>query len=234
MTLTWNNSPSWASSHADEKNPSFKGHKGLNDFGKKVVKKMNQLGMLVDVSHVGEATFWDVINTTTKPIIASHSNAYSVCPVSRNLKDEQIIAIGKNGGVIHLNFYSAFVDIDFWQKDEAFRKKHSSEIDSLVGAGMQMEYAFTLIGDKYAAESDAIKPDLEQLMKHFDHIVKLIGVDHVGLGSDFDGINSAPKQLKTVLDYPVFTQALIARGYSNKDISKVLGGNFLRVYQANH
>ncbi len=234
MTLTWNNSPSWASSHADEKNPSFKGHKGLNDFGKKVVKKMNQLGMLVDVSHVGEATFWDVINTTTKPIIASHSNAYSVCPVSRNLKDEQIIAIGKNGGVIHLNFYSAFVDIDFWQKDEAFRKKHSSEIDSLVGAGMQMEYAFTLIGDKYAAESDAIKPDLEQLMKHFDHIVKLIGVDHVGLGSDFDGINSAPKQLKTVLDYPVFTQALIARGYSNNDISKVLGGNFLRVYQANH
>ena len=234
MTLTWNNSPSWASSHADEKNPSFKGHKGLNDFGKKVVKKMNQLGMLVDVSHVGEATFWDVINTTTKPIIASHSNAYSVCAVSRNLKDEQIIAIGKNGGVIHLNFYSAFVDIDFWQKDEEFRKKHSSEIDSLVGAGMQMEYAFTLIGDKYAAESDAIKPDLEQLMKHFDHIVKLIGVDHVGLGSDFDGINSAPKQLKTVLDYPVFTQALIARGYSNKDISKVLGGNFLRVYQANH
>ena len=234
MTLTWNNSPSWASSHADEKNPSFKGHKGLNDFGKKVVKKMNQLGMLVDVSHVGEATFWDVINTTTKPIIASHSNAYSVCPVSRNLKDEQIIAIGKNGGVIHLNFYSAFVDFDFWQKDEEFRKKHSSEIDSLVGAGMQMEYAFTLIGDKYAAESDAIKPDLEQLMKHFDHIVKLIGVDHVGLGSDFDGINSAPKQLKTVLDYPVFTQALIARGYSNKDISKVLGGNFLRVYQANH
>ncbi|MDT8887913.1 dipeptidase [Aquirufa sp. LEPPI-3A] len=234
MSLTWNNSPSWASSHADEKNPSFKGHKGLNDFGKKVVKKMNQLGMLVDVSHVGEATFWDVINTTTKPIIASHSNAYSVCPVSRNLKDEQIIAIGKNGGVIHLNFYSAFVDIDFWQKDEAFRKKHSSEIDSLVGAGMQMEYAFTLIGDKYAAESDAIKPDLEQLMKHFDHIVKLIGVDHVGLGSDFDGINSAPKQLKTVLDYPVFTQALIARGYSNNDISKVLGGNFLRVYQANH
>ncbi|MHA8081421.1 dipeptidase [Aquirufa regiilacus] len=234
MTLTWNNSPSWATSHADEKNPSFKGHKGLNDFGKKVVKKMNQLDMLVDVSHVGEATFWDVINTTTKPIIASHSNAYSVCPVSRNLKDEQIIAIGKNGGVIHLNFYSAFVDIDFWQKDEAFRKKHSSEIDSLVGAGMQMEYAFTLIGDKYAAESDAIKPDLEQLMKHFDHIVKLIGVDHVGLGSDFDGINSAPKQLKTVLDYPVFTQALIARGYSNKDISKVLGGNFLRVYQANH
>jgi membrane dipeptidase len=233
MTLTWNNSPGWASSHADEKNPNYKGPKGLTDFGKQVVQRMNQLGMIVDISHVGEATFWDVIKTTTKPIIASHSNAYSICPVSRNLKDEQILAIGKNGGVIHLNFFSGFVDVDFFQKDAAFRKNHAAEIDSLIKSGMQTEYAFTVISDKYPRESDAIKPDLEQLMKHFDHIVKLIGVDHVGLGSDFDGINSAPKQLKTVLDYPQFTQALIARGYSDKDISKVLGGNFLRVYKAN-
>jgi membrane dipeptidase len=233
MTLTWNNSPGWASSHADEKNPNYKGPKGLTDFGKQVVQRMNQLGMIVDVSHVGEATFWDVIKTTTKPIIASHSNAYSICPVSRNLKDEQILAIGKNGGVIHLNFFSGFVDVDFFQKDAAFRKNHAAEIDSLIASGMQTEYAFTVISDKYPQESDAIKPDLEQLMKHFDHIVKLVGVNHVGLGSDFDGINSAPKQLKTVLDYPQFTQALIARGYSDKDISKVLGGNFLRVYKAN-
>jgi membrane dipeptidase len=234
MTLTWNNSPGWASSHADEKNPNYKGQKGLTDFGKQVVQRMNQLGMIVDVSHVGEATFWDVIKTTTKPIIASHSNAYSICPVSRNLKDEQIIAIGKNGGVIHLNFFSGFVDVDFFQKDAAFRKNHAAEIDSMIASGMQTEYVFTVISDKYAEESNAIKPDLEQLMKHFDHIVDLIGVDHVGLGSDFDGINSAPKQLKTVLDYPLFTQALIARGYSDKDISKVLGGNFLRVYKANN
>jgi membrane dipeptidase len=234
MTLTWNNSPGWASSHADEKNPNYKGQKGLTDFGKQVVQRMNQLGMIVDVSHVGEATFWDVIKTTTKPIIASHSNAYSICPVSRNLKDEQILAIGKNGGVIHLNFFSGFVDVDFFQKDAAFRKNHAAEIDSIIASGMQTEYAFTVISDKYPRESDAIKPDIELLMKHFDHIVKLIGVDHVGLGSDFDGINSAPKQLKTVVDYPLFTQALIARGYSDKDISKVLGGNFLRVYKANN
>jgi membrane dipeptidase len=233
MTLTWNNSPGWASSHADEKNPNYKGQKGLTSFGKQVVQRMNQLGMIVDVSHVGEATFWDVIKTTTKPIIASHSNAYSICPVSRNLKDEQILAIGKNGGAIHLNFFSGFVDVDFFQKDAAFRKNHAAEIDSLIASGMQTEYAFTVISDKYPRESDAIKPDLEELMKHFDHIVKLVGVDHVGLGSDFDGINSAPKQLKTVLDYPLFTQALIARGFSDKDISKVLGGNFLRVYKAN-
>jgi membrane dipeptidase len=234
MTLTWNNSPSWASSHVDEKDPSYTGPKGLTAFGKEIVARMNKLGIIVDISHVGEATFWDAIKTTTKPVIASHSNAYSICPVTRNLKDDQIIAIGKNGGVINLNFYSAFVDSTFSKKDAAFRKNHNVEIDSLLATGLQREYAFTMVSEKYAAESEAIKPDLEQLMQHFDYIVKLIGIDHVGIGSDFDGIDSAPKELKTVLDYPKFTQALIARGYADKDIAKVLGGNFLRVYRINN
>jgi membrane dipeptidase len=234
MTLTWNNSPSWASSHADEKNSKYTGPKGLTPFGKSIIAHMNQLGIIVDISHVGEATFWDAINTTTKPVIASHSNAYSICPVTRNLKDDQIIAIGKNGGVINLNFYSAFVDSTFSKKDAAFRTRHKAELDSLLNTGIQREYAQVWLAEKYAAESEANKPSLEQLMQHFDHIVKLIGIDHVGIGSDFDGIDSAPKELKTVLDYPKFTQALIARGYSNKDIKKVLGGNFLRVYRANN
>ena len=231
MTLTWNNSPSWASSHTAEKDPTYTGPKGLTSFGKTIIGRMNQLGMIVDVSHIGETTFWDAINTTTKPVIASHSNAYSICPVTRNLKDEQIKAIGKNGGVICLNFFSGFVDSNFSKKDMAFRKTHSAEIDSLLATGLQREYAFTMISDKYKTESEAIKPTIEQLMQHFDHIVNLIGIDHVGIGSDFDGINSAPQGLSTVLDYPNFTKALIARGYSNKDIKKVLGGNFLRVYK---
>jgi len=231
MTLTWNNSPTWASSHTAEKDPTYTGPKGLTSFGKTIIGRMNQLGMIVDVSHIGETTFWDAINTTTKPVIASHSNAYSVCPVTRNLKDEQIKAIGKNGGVICLNFFSGFVDSNFSKKDMAFRKTHSAEIDSLLATGLQREYAFTMISDKYKTESEAIKPTIEQLMQHFDHIVNLIGIDHVGIGSDFDGINSAPQGLSTVLDYPNFTKALIARGYSNKDIKKVLGGNFLRVYK---
>jgi membrane dipeptidase len=234
MTLTWNNSPSWASSHTAEKEPTYTGPKGLTSFGKTIIGRMNQLGMIVDVSHIGETTFWDAINTTTKPVIASHSNAYSICPVTRNLKDEQIKAVGKNGGVICLNFFSGFVDSNFSKKDMAFRKAHSAEIDSLLATGIQREYAFTMISDKYKIESEAIKPTIEQLMQHFDHIVNLIGVDHVGIGSDFDGINSAPQGLSTVLDYPNFTKALIARGYSNKDIKKVLGGNFLRVYKANN
>ncbi len=234
MTLTWNNSPSWASSHTAENSSKYTGQKGLNDFGKQIIQRMNQLGIIVDISHVGEKTFWDAINTTTKPVIASHSNAYSICPVTRNLKDDQIKAVGKNGGVICLNFFSGFVDSNFSKKDMAFRKAHSAEIDSLLATGIQREYAFTMISDKYKTESEAIKPTIEQLMQHFDHIVKLIGIDHVGIGSDFDGINSAPQGLSTVLEYPNFTKALIARGYSNKDIKKVLGGNFLRVYRSNN
>ena len=234
MTLTWNNSPSWASSHADEKDPKYTGHKGLNAFGKEVIKRMNKLGIIVDISHVGEATFWDAIKTTTKPVIASHSDAYAINPVSRNLKDDQIKAVGKNGGVIHLNFYSAFVDSTYAKKAAAFYKLHSKESDSLVATGLNKAYALEMIANKYKKESDAIKPDIEVLMHHFDHIVKLIGIDHVGLGSDFDGIDSAPLQLKTVLDYPEFTKALIKRGYKDADIAKVLGGNFLRVYRINN
>lgn len=234
MTLTWNNSPSWASSHADENNPKYTGHKGLTNFGKEIIARMNQLGMIVDISHVGEKTFWDAINTSTKPVIASHSDAYSINPVTRNLKDDQIKAVGKNGGVICLNFYAAFVDSNYGKKASAFYMSHRKETDSLMAGGMQKEYAFSLIANKYKAEVEAIKPDIELLMKHFDHIVKLIGVNHIGLGSDFDGIDSAPKQLKTVLDYPEFTKALIARGYSNRVIKKVLGGNFIRVYRMNN
>ena len=234
MTLTWNNSPTWASSHADEKDPKYTGHKGLTPFGKEIIARMNKLGIIVDISHVGEATFWDAIHTTTKPVIASHSNAYAICPVSRNLKDDQILAVGKNGGVISLNFFSGFVDSNFNKKNNAFRKNHKVEIDSLLATGIQSEYAMAIVTNKYKAESDAIKPDIEILMQHFDHIVKLIGIDHIGLGSDFDGIDSAPLQLKTVLDYPEFTKSLIKRGYKDAEIAKVLGGNFLRVYHANN
>lgn len=234
MTLTWNNSPSWASSHADEKDAKYTGPRGLTPFGKQIIQRMNKLGIIVDISHVGEATFWDAIKTTTKPVIASHSNAYSICPVTRNLKDDQIKAVGKNGGVIHLNFFSAFVDSTFQAKNMAFRRKHKAELDALLATGIQPEYAQSTLAEKYKEESDANKPDIEALMKHLDHIVKLIGVDHVGLGSDFDGIDSAPKQLKTVVDYPEFTKALIKRGYNDTDIAKILGGNFLRVYRMNN
>lgn len=234
MTLTWNNSTSWASSAWDETmQPEKLTQKGLTAFGKQVIQRMNQLGMLVDLSHVGVQTFWDAMNTTTKPVLVSHSNCHAICPVPRNLTDEQIKAIGKNGGVIHLNFYSGFVDSSFKQKETAFLQTHARELDSLKQTGMQQEYAMSILTNKYADEVYNIRPTLDQLLNHLDHIVRLIGVDHVGMGSDFDGITSAPKELNDVTDYPLITKALLERGYSKKDIEKILGKNFLRILKAN-
>jgi len=234
MTLTWNNSTSWATSAFDETNKKDSlPHKGLTDFGKQVVQRMNELGMLVDLSHVGEQTFWDAINTTTKPIIASHSCAYALCPSPRNLKDDQIKAVGKNGGVIHLNFYSGFVDSNFMKRLGQFNAKHKSETDSLKKlkwANWEIEEWLT---KQYPQESEDLRPPLSLLLDHVDYIVKLIGVDHVGLGSDFDGISSAPKELDDVASFPLITKALLERGYSKKDITKILGGNFIRVFKAN-
>ncbi len=233
MTLTWNNSTSWATSAADEmeKGDSLP-HKGLTDFGKQVVQKMNELGIIVDVSHVGEETFNDVIKTTTKPIIASHSNAYTLCPHRRNLKDYQIQAIGKNAGVIHLNFYAAFVDSNYENNVKSFLQKHKPEIDSLINTKVQPDYAKIMVSEKYADEAAQYLPALSLLLDHLDYIVKMIGVDHVGMGSYFDGISAAPKELKGVQDYPLITKALLKRGYSKSDIKKILGENFIRVFNA--
>ncbi len=237
MTLTWNNSTSWATSAMYESTPALiakdQRQMGLSEFGKQIVQRMNQLGMLVDLSHVGEKTFWDAINTTTKPVLVSHSNCYSICPIFRNLKDDQIKAVGKNGGVIQLNFYSGFIDSTFKKKEAQFFLNHFKELDSLKKTGMQQEYAMSILTDKYAAEANANRPPLSALLDHLDRIVALIGVDHVGMGSDFDGITSAPRELEDVTDYPLITKALLEKGYSKKDINKILGGNFLRVLRAN-
>lgn len=234
MTLTWNNSTPWATSALREtKDSLLRQPKGLNDFGRTVVKRMNELGMLLDLSHVGEQTFWDAINTTTKPILVSHSCVYSLCPAFRNLKDEQIKAVGRNGGVIHLNFYSGFLDSTYDRKDAAFNKIHKAERDSLLKANPEPYFANEFLYAKYKDEVQAMKAPFHLLFDHLAYIIKLIGVDHVGLGSDYDGINSTPQHLDTVVDYPLITKELLARGYSNKDINKILGGNFLRLLKAN-
>ena len=206
---------------------------GLTEFGKLVVKRMNELGMMVDLSHVGEQTFWDAINTTTKPVIVSHSCVYALCPHRRNLKDEQIKAVGKNGGVIHLNFYSGFVDSSFERRTDIFNNNHKAERDSLLKQNPEPYFADVFLFEKYPAEVKDLRPPLSLLIDHLDYIVKLIGVDHVGLGSDFDGINSAPQQLDDVTAMPLITKELLKRGYSKNDIRKILGENFLRIFEAN-
>jgi membrane dipeptidase len=234
MTLTWNNSTSWATSAFDESRKEFSvSPYGLSDFGKKVVRRMNELGMMVDISHVGERTFWDAIQTTTKPVIASHSSVYAICPVPRNLKDDQIKAVAKNGGVIDINFFSGFIDSTYMRKRQVFFNRHKEEFDSLNALKKPDYEVSEYMSKKYPAELNEIRPPFSMVIDHIDYIVKLVGVDYVGLGSDFDGIDSAPLGLDGVQDFPKITQALLKKGYSKKDVEKILGGNFLRVFKAN-
>jgi membrane dipeptidase len=244
MTLTWNNSTSWASSAKDETVIEKKlaagqsidslqiKTRGLNELGKQIVKRMNELGILVDLSHVGRQTFWDAINTTTKPVIVSHSCVRKLCEHSRNLDDDQIKAIGKNGGVIHLNFYSGFVDSTFGKKEKDFFASHKLETDSMLALKAPMYEIGEVLWKKYPAEVEDMRPTIGQLVDHMDYIVKLIGVDHVGIGSDFDGINSSPKGLDDVTQLPSLTKELLRRGYTEKEVRKILGENFMRIFKA--
>ncbi|MEO3403676.1 dipeptidase [Mucilaginibacter sp. CAU 1740] len=234
LTLTWNNSTSWATSARDEvtKRDSLK-HLGLTDYGKQIVKHLNELGVMVDVSHVGERTFYDVLATTTKPVIASHSCAYALDPNRRNLKDDQLKALAKNGGVVCLNFYSGFIDSTYTAKASKFIHEHRAELDSLIKVYHDGDLANIRLNAIYKTESDKIRPPLSLLIKHIDYIVKLIGVDYVGIGSDFDGAESYPLGMDSVADYPKITEELLKLGYTQKDINKILGGNVMRVLTAN-
>ncbi len=233
ITLTWNNSTNWATSAAYETSGKILSHIGLNDFGKEVVKHMNKLGMMIDVSHVGDQTFWDVINTTTKPIIASHSSIYNITPQRRNLKDDQIKAIAKNGGVIQINFYPLFIDSTAGKKFDDFLNLHMAENDSLMNAGINDWVAGAILFSRYSKDLQYMRPPLSTLIQHIEYVIKLVGVDYVGLGSDFDGIEFTPLGLDDVSKYPLITKALLEKGYSKKDVTKILGGNLLRVLKAN-
>ena len=234
LTLTWNNSTPWATSAMSETRDSLLPQsRGLNGFGKQLIKHMNELGMLVDLSHVGEQTFWDAIHISSKPVLVSHSCVYKLCPAFRNLKDEQILAVGKNGGVIHLNFFSGFLDSSYAGKMATFEKRHLLEIDSVKKIHPDTRFINNYLDSKYKSELEAMRAPLVLVFDHLDYIIRLIGVDHVGLGSDFDGINSPPQQLDDVTYYPLITKGLLERGYSRKDVLKILGGNFIRLLKAN-
>lgn len=234
LTLTWNNSTTWASSARDEVlHPEKLSHKGLTDFGKQVVHRLNDLGVMIDLSHPGETTFYDVLATTTKPVIASHSCVWALNHHQRNLKDDQLKAIAKNGGVVFVNFYSGFLDSTYNKKANAFIRRHTRELDSLKRVYNDEDLAIMRLSVIHKEESDPIRPPLSLLIKHIDYIAKLIGVDHVGIGSDFDGAESYPQGMNDVTDYPKITAELLKLNYSEKDIDKILGGNFIRVLKAN-
>jgi membrane dipeptidase len=235
MTLSWSNTNEWADSSGDINNPKIEHHNGLTDGGKQIVAEMNRLGMLVDISHVADKTFYDTIAVTKAPVIASHSSARALTNHPRNMTDDMLRAVAKNGGVVQVNFYNAFIDEDYRKAAEAQSKDRDAAVkayaDQMKAAGKTVTY---LDNDRIEREWAAKipRPPLKSLIDHIDHIAKVAGVDHVGLGSDFDGVSGAtPRGIDSAADLPKITQALLDRGYSADDIRKILGGNIMRVFR---
>jgi membrane dipeptidase len=229
MTLTWNNGNDWAGSSTDPKRGG-----GLTPLGRRVVRRMNELGVLVDVSHVSDQTFWDVIATSTRPVIASHSSCRALAHHPRNLTDDELRAIARNGGVVGINFYPVFLDDHFRHQYEELRRRIKPETDSIRARyrGHPGESAFEV--DKFVGErAESLDvPTIDRLLDHIDHAVQVMGIDHVGLGSDFDGISVLPRPMKDVTSLPEVVRALAGRGYSDEDVRKILGENFLRLLTA--
>ena len=235
MTLSWSNTNEWADSSGDIDNPKIEHHNGLTDGGKQIVLEMNRLGMLVDISHVADKTFYDAVAVTKAPVIASHSSARALTNHPRNMTDDMLRAMAKNGGVVQVNFYNAFIDENYRKSAEAQRpeelKARAALENELKMAGKPVSYiVLDQIGREWAARIP--RPPLNSLIDHIDHIAKVAGVDHVGLGSDFDGVSGAtPQGIDSAADLPKITQALLDRGYSADDIRKILGGNLMRVFR---
>ncbi len=234
MTLTWSNTNNWADSSGDIDDATIPHHNGLTPFGIQVVHEMNRLGMLVDVSHVSDKTFWDVIATTGTPIIASHSSARALTSAPRNLTDEMLLAMKQNNGVVMVNFHQAFIDEKWrlaWAAQRPERQKAQDVLKAEYKAkGLPVPYnASDKIDREFAAKIG--RAPFNSLIDHFDHVIKIAGIDHVGIGTDFDGIPVPPDGIDSAADLPKITAALMARGYTPEDMRKLLGGNLLRVFR---
>jgi membrane dipeptidase len=234
MTLSWSNTNEWADSSGDIDDPKIQHHNGLTDFGKQVVLEMNRLGMMVDISHVADKTFWDAIATTKAPVIASHSSARALVNAPRDMTDDMLRAVARNGGVVQVNFFSGFDDETYRKASAAQSKDQAAAIQSYIdGMRAQGKPVNYIEVDHLEREwmAKIPRPPFSVLIDHIDHIAKVAGVDHVGLGSDFDGVSGAtPQGMDSAADLPKITQALLDRGYNAEDIKKILGGNLLRVF----
>jgi membrane dipeptidase len=225
MTLTHNNTNNWADSCCDDAK-----HNGLSDFGKDVVREMNRIGMLVDVSHVSDKTMSDVLDISTAPVIASHSSARALGDRPRNIPDELLRRFAKNGGVVMVNFFPGFID----QKVIVASRERDARLKPQMD-GLKVQYKddakkLEEEQNKLLAANPLPPTPLSVLIDHFDHIAKVAGVDHVGIGSDFDGVSSLPVGMEDISKLPNITYELLKRGYSERDIRKILGENFLRAF----
>jgi membrane dipeptidase len=241
MTLTWSNSNDWADSSGDADDANVKHTQdGLTDFGKDVVYEMNRLGMMVDISHVSDKTFYRAVITSRAPVFASHSSARALCAAPRNMTDDMLRAVARSGGpnskggVVMVNFYSGFIS-DAWRNawNAQAPERQAAEkarIAQWKSEGRTITYAMTDGLDRQWA-AKIPRPPFSMLIDHIDHIAKVAGIDHVGLGSDFDGIPSSVEGIDSAADLPKITAALMARGYSAEDCRKILGLNFLRFFR---
>jgi membrane dipeptidase len=220
MTLTHTNTNNWADSSGDIDKPGVERHNGLTDFGKQVVREMNRLGMIVDISHVADKTFWDALEVSRAPIFASHSSCRALSNVPRNMTDEMIVALAKKGGVVQVNFSCGFLSQKSENASKAFLAKHDIS---------KMEKDPAALAEYQKSVPPATLADV---VAHIDHIVKIAGINAVGIGSDFDGIGCAPQGLEDVAKFPNLTRALLEKGYSAEDIRKIYGANTLRVMRA--
>ena len=221
MTLTHARNTNWADSSSDT--PA---HNGLTDFGKEVVREMNRLGMLVDLAHVSDKTFYDTLAATTKPVIVSHSSMRAISDVPRNVSDDMLRALARNGGVIGVNFGMGFIN----PKDaEALRSATDTEANAPLLKGKELDDYAAENAQKLFGKRVTVVATLEEVADHIDHAVKIAGIDHVGIGSDFDGIAGTANGLEDVSKMPALIAILLKRGYAENDLKKILGGNFLRV-----
>ncbi|HEY1754679.1 MAG TPA: dipeptidase [Bryobacteraceae bacterium] len=232
MTLTHTNTNNWADSSGDITRTDVKHHDGLTPFGKDVVREMNRLGMLVDISHVSDKTFWDALEVSKAPIFASHSDARALANAPRNMTDEMIVALAKKGGIIDINFNCGFLSQRY--RDELATK--SSE----VAARLKQETAGKNLGEletdqlegKIIAELGIKPATLADVVEHIDHVRKIAGIDAIGIGTDFNGVECVPQGLEDVSKFPNLTRALQEKGYKEDDIRKIYSGNLLRVMRA--
>jgi len=223
MTLAHFRNNNWADSSTDKP-----WHNGLTEFGKQVVREMNRLGMMVDISHVSDKTFYDAIRISVKPVIASHSSCRALTDMPRNMTDDMLRALAKNGGVVGINFYPGFISE---KASQASRQHIAAQASALPPQNAKAldEYAANEHFKDLAASGKHGDATLEDALNHIDHAVKVAGIDHVGIGSDWDGIDKVPAGLEDVSKMPAVTAGLLKRGYSEQDIKKIMGGNFLRV-----
>ena len=228
LTLTHTNHTPWADSSAK---PGA--HNGLTDFGRQVVREMNRLGMMVDISHVSDKTFFDALETSTAPVIASHSSCRALASAPRNMTDDMLRALAKKGGVVHINYYEGFLDNGFAERETGLKAEQAAQdaIDDRTprfGDRSQNGPAVRKINAQRIAKLGRLP--LSRLLDHFEHAVKMVGIDHVGLGSDFDGADDEfPEGMEDISKIPNLVRGLMERGFSDEDILKILGGNTLRV-----